>query len=258
MIKRVNDLTVFPESTLEKLAKVVDEQENIKLIDVVDNREKVALIQKQLKIQGYQSKVELHGDKFKVYAITPEKVNFDEAVESGAFKKLAWGRYCFQREGALGMFKYDFDDGTIWRVMTGEDGTEYLVKEVDDEKDDEIVRVKTAGIDSILVNDQNVKTVIGILYDNLDNNQFVKDLLESDIKSQIYSILNTKLANLIDTQIEKNHFVRSPEYTADIKSIVKTAIDNSKLTNKEQLHGLIKEYTDTLINTTGKMQKLFN
>lgn len=257
MIKRVNDLTIFSDNALEKLAKIVDGQENIKLIDIVDNQDKVLLIQKQLKVQGYQSKIEIYGDKFKIYAMIPAHICFKEAVASGSFKSLGWGRYSFEREAALGMFKYDFDDGSIWRTMVGEDGKEYLIKEVDDERDDEIVRVKTANVD-LMINDENAKTIVSILYDDLGNNQLVDDLLNSDIKSQIYSILNTKLANLINSQIEQHHFIKSPEYIADIKGIIKVAINDSKLKTKNQLQDLIKDYTNTAISVTGKVQKLFN
>ena len=258
MIRRVGDSGIFSNETLEKIAKVVEKKENIKLFDIVDSEAKANLIKKQLRVQGYQVKIEKHGDKFKVFAIIPDKVKFEEALESGTFKKLAWGRYSFQKEAGLGMFKYDFDEGTIWRVMTGEDGQEYLIKEVDDEKEDEVVRIKVASNEEIMVNDNTVKTVLKILYDNLDQNDFIKDVLSSNVKPQIYSMLNEKLVKAIDQSIDSNQFIKSPRYVADLKGVVKIAINESKLDSKKQLENLVSEYTEELVAATGKMQKLFN
>jgi hypothetical protein len=258
VIRRVNDSDIFSNETLKKIAEVVEKKENIKLFDIVDSEAKANLIKKELKVQGYQVKIEKHGDKFKVFAIIPDKVKFQEAVESGAFKKLAWGRYSFQKEAGLGMFKYDFDEGTIWRVMTGEDGQDYLIKEVDDEMEDEVVRTKTASNDEIMINDNNVKTVLKILYDNLDQNDFIRDVLSSSIKPQIYSMLNEKLVKVIDQNIDSNQFVKSPQYVADLKGVVKIAINESKIDSKKQLENLVLKYTEELVAATGKIQKLFN
>jgi hypothetical protein len=263
VITRMTDQSFFSNESLEKLAKVIEKRESEKLFDIVDDESKALLAKKELKVQGYQVRIEPFGKKFKVIAIVPDKVKYEEAVQSGAFKKLAWGRYCFQRPqeitAAFGMFKYDYDDGSVWRVMTGEDGEEYLVKEVDDEKEDEVVRVKVANTDEeIYINDNNVKSVIAILYDNVEGNAFVEDLLQSNIKSTIHSLLNDKLKKTINSEIEQNQFIKSPSYASELKGLIQTAINTKQLTTKCQLKSLVADYTKSVVEKTGKMNRMFD
>lgn len=263
MIKRISDYDILPASELEKIAEVVSKKENKSLFDIVDSEEKALLAKKQLKIQGYQVEIEPFGNKFKVIAVVPDKVKFEEAINSGAFQKLAWGRYSFQRESAIGMFKYDFDDGSIWKTMVGEDGEEYLVKEVDETDEDNVVRNKVASktIESI-VSDNNVKNVVSILYDTNADNDLVNDMVngfsENQIKVHVHNALDSKLNDLIANKIEKNQFIQTPEYIADVKSIIKVAIDNNDVKTSGQLEELIVAYTNQLITKTGKMNKLFD
>ncbi len=49
--------------------------------------------------------------------------------------------------------KYSFDDGTIWKVVEGEDGKQYIIKQVEN---DEIVRFAYANI---CVNKENVRNL---------------------------------------------------------------------------------------------------
>lgn len=263
MIKRFNDYSLFSTTDIEKIAKAVSDKEKTTLFEVAETEEKALLAKKELRIQGYQVRIEPFGKKFKVYAILPETVSYTEAIESGQFKKLAWGRYSFQqqptftRESAIGMFKYDFDDGTIWRVMQGEDGKDYLVKEVADTDDEEIIRTKVASNDDMTVNDNNVKTVLKILYDNLDDN-FVKDLLASNLKNQLYSLIQGKLDNVITAHVEKNRFIQSPAYIAELKGVVRTAIDKDCIKSQVQLEKLVVEHSNQYVTATGKCQKLFD
>ncbi|MFW6015131.1 MAG: hypothetical protein ACOCRK_01685 [bacterium] len=258
MINRVNDYGSLNKE-FEKLADVIDKQEKIKTFDIVKTEKEAIKLKKQLKVQGYQCEIQPFGDKFKVIAIAPDKVNFKEAMETEGFKKLAWGRYSFERQSAIGMFKYDYDDGSIWRVMVGEDGQEYLIKEVDGENEEDIVRTKIAqeNIDSI-VNENTVKTVMAILYDSNNNEQFINDLFNSSAKKDVFNMLNKKLLKEINATIQQNHFIQSPEYVNDVKGAVKIAIKSNKLNSKEKLNKLIKNYTNEMINKSGKMEKIFD
>ena len=65
MIKRVSDNQILPQQ-LEKIAEAVAKKESIQLFDIVD-KDKVELVKKQLRIQGYDVKLEPVGDKVKVY-----------------------------------------------------------------------------------------------------------------------------------------------------------------------------------------------
>lgn len=257
MIRRVSDNQTLPNEQLEKIAEVIAKKENIQLFDVVD-KEKVDIVKKELRIQGYDVKLESLGDKVKVYAIIPDKVKFQEAVNSGAFKKLAWGRYCFQRESALGMFKYDFDEGSIWKVIADpQTGEEYLIKEVNDENEDDIVRIKTASdTKQQFVNDETVHTIISMLYNDVSND-LLKDIKTSNLKSDFYNMLNVKFEETIEKIVLNNHFINSPNHTAELKAVIKTAIDNKQLKSYVNLDKLISEYSSQIIAKTGKMNKLF-
>lgn len=257
MIKRVSDNQILPQQ-LEKIAEAVAKKESTQLFDIVD-KDKAELVKKQLRIQGYDVKLEPSGDKVKVYAIMPEKVKFVDAVESGAFKKLAWGRYSFQRESALGMFKYDFDDGSIWKVIKdAQNGEEYLIKEITDDENEDVIRNKLASSNKEqFVNDDNVKYIVSMLYNDIDTSLLHDIQSEADIKSRFYSMLNTKFEKQIEATALNNHFIQSPDYISDLKGVIKTALDNKQLNSRTNLDKLITEYSNQIISQTGKMNKLF-
>lgn len=259
MIRHVSDNDILSNKELEKIAEAITKKENSQLFDIVD-KDKAELVKKQLRIQGYDVKLEPAGDKVKVYAIMPEKVKFIDAIESGAFKKLAWGRYSFQRESAIGMFKYEFDDGSIWKVIRdARSGEEYLIKEVTDDENEDIVRNKLASNNNQhqFVNDNNVNNIINMLYDNINTSLLHDIQAEADIKSRFYSMLNTKFEKQIEAMALNNHFIQSPDYIADLKGVIKTALDNKQLNSNKNLDKLINEYNEQIIAKTGKMNKLF-
>jgi hypothetical protein len=264
VIKRINDCDAIYDNDLDKLAQVVEKQENIKLYELVNSDKEALVKKKELQLLGFQVKIEPLGDKWKVYAIMSDKVKYSEAMESGQFKKLAWGRYSFDRHAALGMFKYDFDDGSIWKVVNSEDGQEYLVKEVDDEDESNIIRIKTASASNApLVNANNIKNVLAILYDinDVEHNAMVNDLLSSDnqqLTANYMQLLNQKMIELISNKVEQNHFIESSYYTDELHDVIKIAVSNNEINSKERLNTLIDEYTSNLMNKTGKMQKLLD
>lgn len=260
MIRRSDDCNIFSNDTLEKIAEVIDKKENKFMYDIVDSEQKAILSKKQLQIKGYEANIESYGDKFKITASITDKINLKDAEDSGAFKKLAWGRYCFERESSIGMFKYNFDDGSIWRVMTGENGEEYLVKEIDEENEDDVIRVKTANNKGSIVNDDNVKIILAILYDinESENNELISDILDSNIKNDFYKVINAKFSDKVKNLIISNHYIQSPEYESDLNSIISTAINGKQIKTASQLENLIKKYTEQCIAVTGKVKTLFD
>ena len=56
------------------------------------------------------------------------------------------------RRGAAG--RHDFDDGSIWTLKTYEDGQQYLVKEVQDDNENEVIRKKVAKKNNIINKDE--------------------------------------------------------------------------------------------------------
>ena len=201
MIRRVSDFSNLSNESFEKIAQVVKDRDKKKLYKICNNENDVKIALQEIKIQGYNSSIEKLGEKYHVYSILPECIEMKEAEKSGNFKRLAWGRYCFQKVNSIGDFEhYNFDDGSIWKTIVGEDGKEYLVKEVDDSDEDSIIRqasmAKKAGI---MVTDMNVNDIIKIIYDNIDLTcSFINDLLnDNSIKQYIYTFIENKLNNMI-------------------------------------------------------------
>mgnify|MGYP001026582251 CR=1 FL=1 len=262
MITRVGDNNLLNDKQYELISNAIENHNKKKVVDIVDDESIALLLKKQLKVQGYKCQINKIGNKYKVIAILPEMIKFDDALKTQGFKKLAWGKYFFQRESALGLFKGDFDDGSVWKVITSENGEEYLVKEVCDDDEEKVIRTKTAKTNNTnIVDDENVKTVISILYDiDKCNNAFVDDLLGSNIKSEIHSFLNKKLTNLISNSLQKNHFIQSPEYISDVNEIVKTAINGKSINSMAKLNELIHKYTNdmTAITNKYKIKKIFD
>ena len=145
MIRRTSDASLFSESEFDKLEKIVKKNENRKLYKVCSNQNDANLAISELKLKGYKYDVILNDSECRIYSIFPESINKEEAEKSGNFKKIAFGRYCFQKP-TISDNKYNFDDGSIWKVITAEDGKQYLAKEVDDEDEDKVIRTKLASL----------------------------------------------------------------------------------------------------------------
>lgn len=174
MIRRTSDFSLFSDKELSKIASAIQKAESKKLFDTFDNIENARIAKKELRVMGYDAEVYTVGNKHEVYMIMPEKISLREAENSGSFKKLAWGRYVFEKEASLEMHNYSFDDGSIWRVSNDEDGTPVLIKEVG-EDEEEIIRgngsnnlskaasiEKKAGFDTI--NQNNYQNALKLLF----------------------------------------------------------------------------------------------
>ena len=136
-IKRYDDFN--PLIDFDKLAKII--KDNKKLFDIAETQEKADLMKSELNMKGFVVKIEPCNVGFKVYTIPGEIVDYREAMQSGMFQKLAWGHYAFVRRCEYNNTKYNFDDGSIWKIIIDENGKEFLVKEVDDVTE-AIIRVK--------------------------------------------------------------------------------------------------------------------
>ena len=229
--------------SLEKISKAVNKKNNTTLFDTVDTEKEVQLAIKELKMQGFGVKVTTVNGKYKIYAIMPEMLSYAEAMESNQFKKLAWGRYSFQKSVEAKFFNYDFDDGTIWRVIKGEDGKEYLIKETSEDTD-EIVRGVTANNTNGFINENNVKTAAKILYDNV-NESLLNDLLESNTKNNFLQMVNDKFKSTLEKEA-KDESITNPDYLADLNGIMKVAIN--KNIDKVTFLEIINKYKFEFLN----------
>ena len=252
MIRRINDFSNLSNESFEKIAKVVNDRNKKKLYKICNNENEVKVALQEIKINGYKSAVEKLGEKFHVYSIFPDCIEAEQAVQSGQFKRLAWGRYSFQKVNSIGDFEhYNFDDGSIWKTIIGDDGKEYLVKEVDDSDEDKIIRQasmkKQAGI---IVTDININDIIKIVYDNIDlTNQFISDLLnDSSIKQSIYNFIENKLNNIILEKLQSQSIFDQTKVN-DIINLINDKITNKQITSKMDLEQFISDYVQLQFTT---------
>lgn len=265
MIRRTDDFSVLPDSELKKIASVVEKSESKKLFDIFDNETDAEIAATELKIKGFQAKVEKTSGKYKVTTIKPETIPLSEAEKSGQFKKLAWGRYCFQRHSGVGdFFNYNFDDGSIWRLATDENGNPILVKEIDDENEEVVIRTKdnrnqqlklaAKKKDIQYTSDITVKTIAKILYDTTLTDDFINDATP-EVKQALYKMFNEKLDKIITSKLQE-HNITDEKDIYEIKKLTTTALTmeiNSRYNLSKFINSLAKERLEKI----GRQKKYF-
>jgi hypothetical protein len=257
MIKRNDDFGFIDDSFFTKLAEVVKEQEVKKTVEITKDAKRAQIVSKQLAVLGYHTEIHETNGTYKVIAFPKKRLDFYEAMQSGQFKKVAWGMYSFNRQAneQLGFTKYDFDDGSIWKVVKGSDGKDYLVKEVDDKDENKVVRTKTKQSTpkvASLENDvtkENVKDVIHLLYDNV-NDDFIDDMLQFSA-NELLKMVEEKLKNTINASIQMNKFISSPKFTKDIKKEIVNGINKKQIHTVAQLKYQIKKLGNEIVAGKG-------
>ena len=236
MINRVGDFGSLTNDSFEQLAKIIKDKDSKKLYKICSSQTEASIAIKELKIQGYKSQIEKIGNNINVYSIAPEKIELSEAEKNGNFKKLAWGRYCFQKASSINNFtEYNYDDGSIWRIVTEDDGKQYLVKEVDD-NDEEVVIRKTASLtkkaSAVYVTDQTIQTTIAIIYNDqsIVNSEFFADMIASGLKQNIYDFVNDKIDKLIEEKVQQQNIYDS-NAVENLKEYVSSSINNNSITD---------------------------
>lgn len=250
MINRVSNVDVFSNDSFEKLAKVIKKQEQKRLYRICKTNSEVGIAIKELKVQGYSSTTEKIGNNINVYKIMPEMVELKEAQQNDCFKKLAWGRYCFQKCNSInGFTEYDFDDGSIWRTVTGEDGKQYLVKEVDDNDEDVVIRTKTASsikIASSYTTDSTINNIIKIIYSDDVNSQFISDLLMSNVKQGLLTLLDNKIDILISEKAQQKN-ISDANALSGLKEYVSINISSNVISDLNSFNSVIDSRIEEIL-----------
>ena len=246
-----NSIDFFSDEAMKKIADVIEKVEKKKVVGIYMTEKDANIIAKQLRLQGYDKKVIQQNNAYKVIANMLEHIKYDEAMKSGQFKKLAWNRFSFERKANenLGYEEYPFDEGTIWKVVKDENGVEYLVKEVEDEDEDKVIRTKVANImnSNQLINEKNMNRAIEAFYGTL-NKEFILDMAPA--KSAMVQVLNDKLDKIVQAELDGNKFISSPDY----KDIVKEHVVKNlhELHGRTQVAALISRFNQNYIATIGK------
>lgn len=242
MISRDNS-NVFSEESFEKLASKINKINNRKLYKVCSTQEDVIESVKAIKLSGYNYEINNCGNKCNVYSVFPDDaIDLNEANKSGQFEKLAWGRYTFQKASAICDFqKYNFDDGTIWKVITGSDGKQYLAKEVEDDDEEKVIRTKTASLNkraSINVDNNNASNICDMLFDTKDN--FFKEIMNSDSSQVVIAFLKNYLDKYIDDSL-KNNGILDTQRIENAKKVIYDKMNSNSIMNRDSLDKLIMD-----------------
>lgn len=251
MIRRVSDFSNLSNDDFEKLAETIKNKENKKLYKSCSDEKEVKIAMKEVKLHGYNVEVDKIGESYNVYNILPEIVDLTTAQDSGNFKKLAWGRYSFQKVNSIGGFEhYNYDDGSIWKTITKEDGKEYLVKEVEDEDDDKIIRnASLKKKASISVTDANFEVAMQILYHNSStpNTQFINDLLTNQsVKTELYSMLEKRIHDIVSEKLQ-NQNLKDDAKIEKIINVIEENINNHQIVDENTMESVIYNYIQELM-----------
>lgn len=268
MIRRVSDYSALSDKDLNKLASIVKEQDNKQLHDSVEDQNLAHTIAAELRVKGFKTEVTKIGKIYNVYKIVPESIPLHEAENSGNFKKIAWGHYSFQKNSSLEMNseKYNFNDGSIWVLSSDENGNQVLIKKVEDDDEENVIRnvnndsnVRFASNDenSLLkyANDKSVNAISKILYKEELNSNFLKDILVSEAKSLIFNMLDSKLDNMISAKIA-NFGINDKEIANEIKSLVAIALGDN-INSVEGLHHFVSACVKDHFNKIGSQRNYF-
>lgn len=264
MINRYEDFNVLSNLELDKIAKIVDKKEKTKLHKSVKTKEEADMCKTNLRIAGYDCKIKQTNNGYDVYSIELEKIDFRTAINDGGFKKLAWGRYCFERQSSIGSFDYSFDDGSIWRVITDESGESFLVKDVNDKDEDIVIRNKTAASitkvasnNNLVINNSGFKNAMKILYNEISND-LISDIDNSGLKKSFMDMVNKSIKSKTAKLISNNSFINGDLYLNDINNIVVSSINKQQISNYNEYKSLIDKCMDEIINRSKKIDKIFD
>ena len=243
MIRRHDDYSFLQDEYFEKIANSINNTQK-KLVKVTNDIKQAKHIGTQLLAQGYKISCDNYNNEYYIYALPREKINFKQAMQNGTFKKIASNQYIKQANNTLGLQHYDFDEGTIWKVITAEDGKEYLVKEVSDTNIDEVIRQKDDINKKITVtasnnNKRDLIRLCKILYNNF-NEEFIQDIVQYAPES-LSNMINDKLNNIINSELKALN-ITSSNYHKQVREKIAFAIESNKITNRQQISNIIQNH----------------
>lgn len=251
MINRINDNNI--DIMFENLKNVIDNIDSKKLYKICSNINEAEKVAKQLVSAGRSYDIKNYKDSIYVYSVNTKLVDLREAKQSGLFKKLAWGRYSFQKVNSIGDFqKFNFDDGSIWKVIVDEDGKEYLAKEVVDDNEDEVIRTaglkKSAGYFNNKIDNSNYSIYVKLIYDDntlnsATNNQLFNDLLNSEIKNSIFNLLENKFNDIIMEKFQQYN-IQDDIKRVDIIDKISNSIKDNSIYDNNSLNSKLIELID--------------
>ena len=204
MVSRViSGVSFIPDEYFEKLAGHLN-KDHKKLFSVVKDEQKAKELKEKLISQGYSAAIKPDGNVFHVlYSSKTSKIKVT-AYSMSCFTPIGDNLYKSIQKVA-GVYDYDFDDGAIWRVEQFEDG-EYLVKEINSDDENDIIRSKTASSVNVpAINDDIFIQIMKMFYGQYTD-EIIKDIIDNDIlKKEFQKVVCKKLDNEIAVLSKKYH-----------------------------------------------------
>lgn len=235
MIYRINTFNCFDDKEFLKLDTILNREKEIKKLN-----EKEVVLYKNIKNDKNINK-SING-----YEITnKDKIDFESALSTGLFKRIAWGEYLYNGRNDTFPDKYNFDDGAIWKVEKDSDGHEYLVKEIND--DGELLR--TAGKNSnIYISSSNCKEAINLFSIFKDKDEILNFILNDErINKIIFEDLSSKIENYVKQYMSDNGYIESKDLLNDIMNIISKMLKTNDITSIKELDNVIETICDKTI-----------
>lgn len=146
VINRISDGFSLSDEAFEQLAKKLSGNNGMKFHSITASKEEAKNICSELKSNGLISKIDECNGLYKIY-YTDSKLK----VASNIDYFTSVGKNLFRvNEKIAGVYDYDFDDGAIWEVKHFDDG-DYLVKTIQSNDENDVVRIKTADLNNQIV-----------------------------------------------------------------------------------------------------------
>jgi hypothetical protein len=146
MINRICDGVSLPEESFEQLAKTLSKLNGMKFHTLTASKQEADEIASELKNQKKIVKVNKYNNIYNIY-YCDEKLKL--ASNQNYFTPIG-NNFFKANEKIAGVYDYDFDDGAIWEVKHFDDG-DYLVKTIQSDDENDVVRLKTANLNNDII-----------------------------------------------------------------------------------------------------------
>ena len=236
MINRIADkFASISDECFEHLAEVLENKDNKKLFSIVNSEVKANDIKKQLIANGYNVSINKDKNMFKIfYSSSQPKIKVTASTMS-CFNNIGGNLYkAFQK--VAGVYDYDFDDGSIWRIEKFDDG-EYLVKEINSDDENDVIRKKTASKNKSM-NDDIFKKIMKMFYGE-HTDEIVEDAIKNkSLKNEFEHILNKKIDKEIASSLKKHNFIVSEKHINDLRT---KALNEKSIMSKIDLDRFVRK-----------------
>ena len=204
MVNRISTVDWLSDDDALRLASAVGQ--GLRLHSITTDVEEVRAVKRELEAQGHRVSVSSadgvyrvrYGDEVRLPAtrkvmacFTPVGVNAFSPASPEALRRLA------------GVYDYEFDDGSIWRLEQYDDG-EYLVKEVEDNDEDKVIRVASAENEGErYVDGANYLSAAALTVGELPKGLVALAEHNSALKRELLSALNGEVKKQVDAALRE-------------------------------------------------------